>query len=184
MINPAAVNPLSLPFAPLNRRSLLPAEPCIYFAIDSYGVIQYIGRSINAQSRWVRHHRYEQLKAMGGVRIAYLQADSDLLPAIEIALIEWFDPPLNESSVFGDSANDRPSGIRNKIKQFLDSRGITPYQFEKQAKIAHRTAYDLYNNPLQIPSSSVLDKICSTYNIQPGDILEWVSGGNSNEVNQ
>ena len=64
--------------------------------------------------------------------------------------------------------------MKNKIKIFLDGRGITPYQFEKEAKVAHRTAYDLYNNPEQIPSSSVLNKICKTYEVQPSELLEWV----------
>lgn len=64
--------------------------------------------------------------------------------------------------------------MRNTIKRFLDSRGITPYQFRKDTGVAQRTAYDLYNNALQIPSSTVLEKICSTYEIQPGEILEWV----------
>jgi DNA-binding Xre family transcriptional regulator len=65
--------------------------------------------------------------------------------------------------------------VRNKIKDFLDERGITPYQFERQVKIAHRTAYDLYNNPTQLPSSAVLTKICDTYKVQPGILLEWVN---------
>lgn len=64
--------------------------------------------------------------------------------------------------------------MRNKIKQFLDDRGVTPYQFERDAGIAHRTAYDLYNNPEQIPSSTVLTKICDAYRVQPGELLEWV----------
>jgi DNA-binding Xre family transcriptional regulator len=64
--------------------------------------------------------------------------------------------------------------VKNKIKQFLDSRGVTPYQFERDAKIAHRTAYDLYNNPDQLPSSTVLTKICDAYKVQPGELLEWV----------
>jgi DNA-binding Xre family transcriptional regulator len=64
--------------------------------------------------------------------------------------------------------------MRNKIKEFLDSKGVTPYQFWKQTEVAQRTAYDLYNNPEQYPSRDVMDKICSTYGIQPGQILEWV----------
>jgi DNA-binding Xre family transcriptional regulator len=64
--------------------------------------------------------------------------------------------------------------VKNKIKIFLDNRGITPYQFRKTVGIAQRTAYDLYNNPEQLPSSTVLSKICDTYEIQPGELLEWV----------
>ncbi len=64
--------------------------------------------------------------------------------------------------------------MRNKIKQFLDSRGITRYQFWKATGVAQRTAYDLYENPKQLPSSTVLTKICDTYEVQPGELLEWI----------
>ncbi|HLP92219.1 MAG TPA: helix-turn-helix transcriptional regulator [Nostocaceae cyanobacterium] len=68
--------------------------------------------------------------------------------------------------------------VRNKIKQFLDQKGITAYKFRKDVGIAQRTAYDLYNNPDQLPSSTVLSKICDTYKVQPNEILEWVESAN------
>ncbi|MBD2504873.1 helix-turn-helix transcriptional regulator [Anabaena azotica FACHB-119] len=71
--------------------------------------------------------------------------------------------------------------VKNKIKQFLGERGITAYQFRKDVGIAQRTAYDLYNNPEQLPSSTVLSKICDTYEIQPGEVLEWVPKGKKPE---
>ncbi len=43
-INPATIDPLALPSVSLQERSQLPTTPCIYFAIDSQGVVQYIGR--------------------------------------------------------------------------------------------------------------------------------------------
>ena len=64
--------------------------------------------------------------------------------------------------------------MRNKIKQFLDSRNITPYKFRQETGIAQRTAYDLYNKPGQLPSSTVLEKICDAYEVQPAELLEWV----------
>jgi DNA-binding Xre family transcriptional regulator len=64
--------------------------------------------------------------------------------------------------------------MKNKIKQFLEQRGITRYQFRKDTGIAQRTAYDLYAKPEQLPSSTVLAKICSTYRVQPGELLEWI----------
>lgn len=64
--------------------------------------------------------------------------------------------------------------VINTIKDFVDAQGITPYQFRKDVGIAQRTAYDLYNNPLQLPSSSVLTKICDHYEIQPSVLLRWV----------
>lgn len=74
--------------------------------------------------------------------------------------------------------------MKNKIKSFLDKKGITPYQFRKDAGIAQRTAYDLYNNPSQLPSSTVLSKICNAYEIQPGLILEWVKPSKSDSVEE
>ncbi|MEB3360141.1 MAG: helix-turn-helix transcriptional regulator [Synechococcales bacterium] len=68
--------------------------------------------------------------------------------------------------------------VKNKIKQFLDARGITRYQFRQDTGIAQRTAYDLYAKPDQIPSSTVLEKICDAYQIQPGELLEWVPKSN------
>jgi DNA-binding Xre family transcriptional regulator len=65
--------------------------------------------------------------------------------------------------------------VKNCIKEFVDSRGITVYQFRKDTGIAQRTAYDLYKNPWQLPNASVLTKICDTYQIQPGVLLAWVS---------
>jgi DNA-binding Xre family transcriptional regulator len=72
--------------------------------------------------------------------------------------------------------------VKNKIKSFLDNRGITPYQFRKTVGIAQRTAYDLYNNPGQLPSSTVLTKICDTYEIQPSELLEWVKRQTEDEA--
>lgn len=90
------INPLALPFVPLEERSQLPATPAIYFAIDMAGTIRYIGRSTNPQQRWLQHHRYGDLSRIGGIRIAWLNVSSpDLLPEIEKALIKWFRPPLN-----------------------------------------------------------------------------------------
>lgn len=63
--------------------------------------------------------------------------------------------------------------VKNTIKDFLDSKGITPYRFLRDVGIAQRTAYDLYNNPDQLPSPKVLSRICDTYEIEPGAILKW-----------
>ncbi len=64
--------------------------------------------------------------------------------------------------------------VRNKIRKFVDSRGISVYRFRKETKIAQATAYELYNNPEHLPSPRVLEAICNSYEVQPGDLLEWV----------
>ena len=128
---------------------------------------------MNPRARWGAHEKLAPLQSIEGVRLAYLKVDRDLLHEVEQALISWFEPPLN---VFVPHTPSGPNGgrLKNKIKQFLDSKGITPYQLKKDANIAQRTAYDLYNRAEQLPSSAVLSKICDAYEIQPNEILEWV----------
>jgi len=96
-VQPSNINPLSLPSVSLEQRSQLPTKPCIYFAIDSQGVVQYIGRSNNPRNRWQSHHKGIELALMGGVQIAYLESAVDLMPEIERALITYFCPPLNQA---------------------------------------------------------------------------------------
>lgn len=98
MINPKALDIKTLPWLPLEEKAAFPKKPAIYFAIDSQGTVQYIGRSVNVRQRWGNHHKYDALTGIGNVKIAYLFVDAiELLPKIEAALIEWFTPPLNNS---------------------------------------------------------------------------------------
>lgn len=96
MINPSEIDFSSLPWLPLDAKSAFPQNPAIYFAIDSQGVVQYIGRSVNPRKRWANHHKYQELETIGSIKIVYLFIDSpELLPQIESALILWFNPALN-----------------------------------------------------------------------------------------
>lgn len=184
MINPQAINFDLLPWVPLDATAGFPAQPGIYFAIDAHGIVQYIGKSKDVRGRWKSHHRYEQLAAIGGIKIVYLFFDSvELLLEVEAALIQWFNPPLNVSRP--STSNFRTEevhsgGLRNKIKHFLDIRGITCYRFMKDVGIAQGTAYALYDNPDQIPASNVLSKICDAYEVQPGELLEWTPRSDRN----
>ena len=92
MLNPATIDPLTLPSVPVSDRKQLPEVPCIYFAIDSADTIQYIGKSVNPRRRWAQHHKRGSVE---GCRIAYFDCDEILLDEIELALISYFDPPLN-----------------------------------------------------------------------------------------
>jgi hypothetical protein len=94
MINPSSLDLTTLPSLCLSRRAELPETPAIYFAIDSLGVVQYIGQSTNLRNRWLNHH-CQGYVANGG-RITYLEvSEVTLLSGIEKALIQWFQPPLN-----------------------------------------------------------------------------------------
>jgi hypothetical protein len=105
MFDPSCVCVSDLPSVSLINRLQLPTSPCIYFAVDCQWRIQYIGRSINPQQRWLDHHRCDQLLKMESVRIAYLLADVDSLEPMERSLIDYFQPPLNRSPVVMENRN-------------------------------------------------------------------------------
>jgi len=96
MINPSTLDLKTLPWLPLTEKSAFPKQAAIYFAIDSLGCVQYIGRSVNVRARWGSHHKYSTLNNLGNVKVAYLFVDMpELLPQIETALIKYFKPCLN-----------------------------------------------------------------------------------------
>lgn len=71
--------------------------------------------------------------------------------------------------------------MKNRIKDFLAEKGISVYRFRKDVGIAASTAYDLSNRPDQLPSSTVLTKICDAYEVQPNEILVWVKPSTSEQ---
>lgn len=110
MLTPESLNLSALPSVPLSNRKQLPSILGIYFAIDSLGVVQYIGQSINIRNRWLNHHRQSELNVVGNVSIAYLEvSEPSLLSEIEWALIEYFNPPLNR-------LKRQPSGVKPKAE--------------------------------------------------------------------
>ena len=89
----------SLPWLPLEMKADFPRQPSIYFAIDSQNHVQYIGGTDNTRKRWKSHHRYQELNAIGGIRIAFLFLDEPeaVLIEAETALITRLNPPINKS---------------------------------------------------------------------------------------
>lgn len=121
MINPKALDIKTLPWLPLEEKAAFPKKPAIYFAIDSQETVQYIGRTVNVRQRWENHHKYDALSEIGNVKIAYLFIDTvELLPKIEAALIEWFNPPLNNSlSSFKNTSEKINFTCEPEDKQYL-----------------------------------------------------------------
>ncbi|MEH1922854.1 GIY-YIG nuclease family protein [Nostoc sp.] len=100
MINASNIDIDSLPSVYLTQTSRLPQISGVYLAIDSQGIVQYIGQSTNLLSRWRAHHRHKDLQKLDGVRICYLAiSDISMLEEIERALIEYFNPYLNGLSM-------------------------------------------------------------------------------------
>jgi DNA-binding Xre family transcriptional regulator len=61
--------------------------------------------------------------------------------------------------------------IRNRIKPLVDGMGKSRYRFWKDIGVSQNTAYNLYDDPTQVPTAPVMDKICAAYRVQPGDFL-------------
>lgn len=64
--------------------------------------------------------------------------------------------------------------VRNRLKAFIEEKGITVYKFRKDTGVSQGTAYDLVNDPTRIPNADVLNRICEAYRVQPGEVLEWI----------
>jgi len=62
--------------------------------------------------------------------------------------------------------------MRNKVKEFLEVRELSVYRMIKQTGISDTTGYRLASDPSRIPSAKVLKAICTTYRVEPGDLLE------------
>lgn len=124
-MNPTTINPLVLPSLSLANRSALPSCPAIYFALENDRVL-YVGRSCNLQQRWITHHRYSQLKGFNNVRIAWLEcSDPSLLPEIEAALIEYFQPELNTTRVATKLPRvvfHVPEELKERLEQLANKR--------------------------------------------------------------
>lgn len=64
--------------------------------------------------------------------------------------------------------------VLNTIKNFIDNRQISRYRFWQDTGLGRDTAYRLCNDPTYVPTGNVLEKICATYGVQPGDLLTWI----------
>lgn len=96
----------------------------------------------------------------------------EFLPEIEAALIEWFNPRLNDVINFLPIKSSK-CGLRNRVKQFLKERGLTAYRFIKDTRIAPTTGYKLAKDANHLPSITVLEAICDRYEVQPTAFIYW-----------
>jgi hypothetical protein len=147
----------NLPSVPLIDRDQLPATSGLYFALSDDDTIYYIGRSRDMRTRWLRHHRHEQLQDIMGIRLAFIAVDQDhILAALERSLIERFKPVINDIFAKPDPSFDdvhaifedpivaeylsnpigsMPNALKEAIKHFSDSScaycGSANYDYRK-----------------------------------------------------
>jgi len=60
----------------------------------------------------------------------------------------------------------------NRLKDLLDSRGVSSFRLSKLTNLSPTTTRKIYSDKDYIPSPDVLERICIGLEIQPGDILE------------
>jgi DNA-binding Xre family transcriptional regulator len=60
----------------------------------------------------------------------------------------------------------------NSLKKLLDSRGISSFKLSKVSDLSPTTTRKIYLDERYIPSPDVLERICLTLKVQPGDILQ------------
>ncbi|MBW4603941.1 MAG: GIY-YIG nuclease family protein [Calothrix sp. FI2-JRJ7] len=122
-----------LPWVSLNAKSQLPATSGIYIAINSQNKVEYIGRSVNIRQRWENHHRYKQLKSIGGIKLCYLAVENvDLLNRLETALITCLKPPLNFTRVQSSKKKQR---IATKTTIFSYELGEITFVHDKEREL-------------------------------------------------
>lgn len=179
MILPESINLSALPSLPLANRKQLPPILGIYFAIDSLGVVQYIGQSVNIRNRWLRHHRQSQLEAAGNIRIAWAEvSESSLLNQIEQALIDYFDPPLNGlRNKIDRPANDR---LRSKLQELMQVKGVDKKTVAAATGLNPATVGKLYRNHFDRIDNHTITSLCEYFGLKDlGQLIELVSEGGS-----
>jgi hypothetical protein len=134
----------ALPSVPLSDRGQLPKCSAVYFILDGANVL-YIGKSVNLSQRWLAHHRLKQVEKIACYpRIAWMEVgDSDLLADIERALIQHFEPALNNQVI--------PTGLKSGAKKRFPI-GLAPWHEKRLFWWAHlkkTTKTSLAQNILQ-----------------------------------
>jgi len=156
------LNVQELPFVMFDDRKRLPSSPCIYVVISKESRVLYIGRSINTAQRWDSLHKYEALKQLDGVKIAYLEIDESLLHSVEKALIAWFKPPLNETD------KRTPKGIEMLRRQ----KGLTQAQVAQALSVDVSTVRNWEKSREGKKMFERVAKLCNLLDCEPVDLYE------------
>ncbi len=60
----------------------------------------------------------------------------------------------------------------NTLKDLLDYKKITSFKLSKISDLSPTTTRKIYSDKNYIPSPDVLERICLSLNVQPGEILQ------------
>jgi len=113
----------------------LPSISGIYFVLDAFETVRYVGLSKNLKLRMASHRKAETFQLLGEARIAYLAvSDISSLPAMEIALIKRFSPNLNRT-IGGETG--RQAAFESRLRRV--SLTFSDREHEHVSKYAEET---------------------------------------------
>lgn len=106
----------------------LPSKSGIYYAIDSWGEVRYVGMATDLHQRWnghgrYRHHKRDALEAIGGVTLKYRMVPEYRLRYEEAIAIAKFSPDLNVQI----PNPENHYSLRIKLDCFLGNVGSVAY---------------------------------------------------------
>jgi len=66
--------------------------------------------------------------------------------------------------------------VRLRVAELMKARRISAYALAKGAGLNYATAYRLSrpNGKFQRLESATLDRVCEFFQVQPGELIEWV----------
>lgn len=137
--NPATLDIASLPSLPLSERKTLPQRSGYYFVLSDDEKIIYIGMTRDLRVRWYSHNKHKQMVEHGAARIAYLIVERGMLFIHnEMALIQHYDPPLNQIRNTHKPGSDTrfiielPKNIDDALRQDARKHGMSRKAFVEQ----------------------------------------------------
>jgi DNA-binding Xre family transcriptional regulator len=70
------------------------------------------------------------------------------------------------------SSHTTQGSLVNTLREILDRRQITSFKLSKLSDLSPTTTRKIYYDQYYIPSPDVLERICLSLNVQPGEILK------------
>lgn len=114
-----------LPSLSLLQRDSLPANPAVYFAVDSENRVLYVEQATNLLARWKNHHRIEQLNRINRrnpIKIAWFICPSELkvLVNTETHFIKFYQPLLNRTPVPAKKITPTELVLQQTLRKLVD----------------------------------------------------------------
>ncbi len=127
------------------------------------------------------HHKRLDLSRIGNIRIAWLEmSDPRLLPQVEVALIDWFNPPLNRE-LYGFRLTDYNNRkavqnsrvkIRCRLQDLLDAQELTRSALAQETGLTSPAIRGLCENTAKRYDADTLAVLCGFFGCEMGELFE------------